>query len=75
MAAAQRWPIRYDHCFMRVFLDYAIGARWDTVVPRPAVRHMPEEALGRAIDAAERVVQQPDLLPVLNAQSLAYRQR
>ena len=75
MAAEERWPIRYDHCFMRVFLDHAIGARWDSVVPRPAVRHMPEEALGRAVAAAERVVRQPGLLPELNAQSLAFRQR
>ena len=73
MAAGQAWPIRLDHCFMRVFLDHAMGARWDTVVERPAVRHMPTEALRRAVDAAEAVLADPALLPGFDSASLAYR--
>ena len=73
MAAANRWPIRYDHCFMRVCLDAAMGARWDTVVARPAVRHMTDRQLAAAIAVAERIVGDPALLVTLNAASLRSR--
>ena len=73
MAGEQDWPIRLDHCFMRVCLDTALGRRWDTVVRRPAIRHMTEAELARAVAVAELVVRDPGRLPQLNAQSLAMR--
>ena len=75
MAAAQRWPIRLDHCFMRVCLDTAIGQQWDTEVRRPATRHLTDAQLARAVDVAETIVRDPALLPALNAGSLAMRRR
>ena len=73
MAGAHGWPIRADHCFMRVFLDHAMGERWDTSIQRPAIRHMQAADLARATALAESVVAAPALLPGLNAQSLAWR--
>ena len=73
MATAQRWPIKLDHCFMRVFLDQAMGGQWDAIVARPAIRNMDVSDLARAIAMAETVVDDPALLPGLNAQSLAWR--
>ena len=73
MATAHRWPIRFDHCFMRVFLDHAMQGRWDRTVRRPAIRHMPDADLHRAIELAEAVVAAPHRLPELNAQSLVWR--
>lgn len=73
MADAAGWPIRYDHCFMRVCLDHAVGAAWHSVVPRPAVRHMTDEQLQAAIGWAERIAAEPGLLPGLNQQSLQWR--
>ena len=73
MAAGAGWPIRLDHCFMRVCLDHAIGRRWDTVVARPAVRHLDNDQLARAVACAERIVADPALLPPLNDASLAMR--
>ena len=73
MAAGERWPIRLDHCFMRVCLDTAMGRRWDEVVRRPAVRHLSEAELARAVEVAEAVVRDPGRLPGLNAQSLRMR--
>ena len=75
MAAAHRWPIRLDHCFMRVCLDTALGARWDTVVRRPAIRHLSDAQLGRAVAQAEAITARPDLLPRLNQDSLRLRGR
>lgn len=73
MAAASGWPIRLDHCFMRVFLDHALQSRWDMVVGRPAIRHMPLDALRVAVAAAEAVVADPARLPALNDASLVWR--
>ncbi len=75
MAGAHGWPIRLDHCFMRVCLDAAVGARWDAVVRRPAVRHLTEAQLAAAIAVAERVAADPAALPALNAASLRLRGR
>ena len=58
---------------MRVCLDAAIGARWDTVVQRPAIRHLTDEQLARAIQHAERIKADPSKLHALNLESLRFR--
>ncbi len=73
MAAEQRWPIRLDHCFMRVCLDAAVGVRWDAVVRRPATQNLSLPQLAAAVDHAERIVAEPALLPPLNRASLRLR--
>ncbi len=73
MAQAARWPIRFDHCFMRVCLDHAVGQPWHERVRRPATRHLAEDALQRAVAVAERIAADPAVLPGLNDQSLAWR--
>lgn len=75
MAQAARWPIRFDHCFMRVCLDHAIGQPWHERVRRPAIRHLADDQLHAAIAIAERIAAEPSLLPGLNEQSLAWRRR
>ena len=73
MAAAEGWPIRLDHCFMRVCLDAAFGRPWHEAIRRPAVRHMTEAELARVVAVAERIAAVPDSLPALNAESLRLR--
>ncbi len=73
MAAAQRWPIRLDHCFMRVCLDEAMGGPWTAVLRRPAIHSMTEGQLLAAISVAEAIVARPALLAGLNARSLERR--
>ena len=73
MAGAAGWPIRLDHCFMRVCLDHAVGQRWDRVVGRPAIRNLDDGQLLRAVACAERIVADPTALPALNEASLAMR--
>lgn len=73
MASAEGWPIRLDHCFMRVCLDNAFGRPWHEAVRRPAVRHMTEDELARAVAVAERIAAGPRLLPGLNTESLRLR--
>ena len=52
LAVSARWPIRLDHCFMRVFLGHAVGDQWDRVVRRPAIRFMETPELRRAVELA-----------------------
>jgi len=73
LAAPHRWPIRHDHCLMRVCLDAALGERWDSRVRRPALRHLTDDQLEAAVAVAERIHADPALLPVLNAASLRLR--
>lgn len=75
MADAQGWPIRLDHCFMRVCLDNALGCAWHTRVPRPAIRHASDAQLRDAAAWAERIAADPALLPALNRRSLAWRRK
>ena len=73
MAAAQRWSIRADHCFMRVCLDTAFGRPWHEAIPRPAARHASSAELARAVAVAERLRDVPGDLPSLNRESLRLR--
>ena len=73
MAWRHHWPIALDHCFMRVCLDAAIGQRWDRVVGRPAIRHLTDAQLARAVEVAETIAGDPARLPGLNEQSLRWR--
>ena len=73
LSARHRWPIRNDHCFMRVCLDLAIGEPWHRRVARPAIRHLSDGQLAAAILVAERIAAAPDTLPGLNRRSLEMR--
>lgn len=73
MAGAHHWPIRLDHCFMRVCLDNAMGRPWYEAIARPALRHASLAELGRAVAVAERIVAEPGILAELNAASLRMR--
>ena len=73
MAVDEEWPIRLDHCFMRVLLDHTIGGVWHRVVKRPAIRHLTRAQLERAIGLGEQVVADPGRMPGMNRASLAWR--
>ena len=73
MALEEHWPIRFDHCFMRVCLDESMGRPWTEVVQRPAIERMSDAQLAAAVRTAESIVEQPDTLPILNDRSLRGR--
>ncbi|MBV9655121.1 MAG: hypothetical protein JOZ42_11225 [Acetobacteraceae bacterium] len=75
LAARHRWPIRFDHCFMRVCLDHAFGRPWRTVVGAPAIRNMTGAELLAAVAVAERIAANPEILPALNRESLRLRRQ
>ena len=73
MAQAHGWPIRFDHCFMRVCLDAAVGSPWTSRVKAPAIRYLDPAQLAAAVEIAATIAAHPDRLSALNAQSLAGR--
>ena len=73
-AAAERWPLRNDHCFLRVAYDNAVGAKWDTVYARPAWRSLPLDRLMAAVGFVEAIEHEGvERLLELNAISLGVR--
>ncbi len=73
-AAIEQWPIRADHCFLRIAYDAAAGAKWDAVFARPAWRSLPTDRLAAAVAVLDRIDHEgPAALTPLNAASLAFR--
>lgn len=68
-AAEERWPIRFDHCFKRICLDWAFGDVWYRHLARPAEKNLRGEALARAVQCAEELA--ADGLPVLQQRDQA----
>mmetsp|Transcript_19530 Transcript_19530/g.44891 ORF Transcript_19530/g.44891 Transcript_19530/m.44891 type:complete len:258 (+) Transcript_19530:198-971(+) len=58
LASAQRWPIRFDHCFQRVALDAAFEGCWYDHLDRKkgaAIKQITVDDLERAVRAARRM--------------------
>lgn len=73
-ATAEAWPIRADHCFLRLAYDNAVGAKWDNVVRPPAWRNLPVDRLAAALSVLDRIeVEGRAALTALNAVSLSLR--
>lgn len=73
-AAAERWPVRADHCFLRIAYDTAVGAKWDTVHARPGWASLPLDRLAAAVAVVARIdAEGRAALDPLNAASLAFR--
>ena len=66
-------PIRFNHCFARVVLDWLFGDVWYGHVDRPAYRHLTADQLGRCIGRMERWLADPAVLIADNDASLALR--
>ena len=74
LAREHRWPLRLDHCFKRVCLDWAFGDVWYRHVPKPAERHIDGEPLAAALRCAEELAAHGEpLLRERNAASLRWR--
>ena len=63
MAVGARWPIRLDHCFMRVLLDNTLEGVWHHTVKRPAIKHLSPALLAQAIGLASGWWQSPGCCP------------
>lgn len=67
------WPVRLDHCFMRILLDNAFGGAWRKFVEPPAYRNAPIAILKRAVDLGQAVRSGEADIWELNRRSLKWR--
>ena len=73
VAGKRGWPVRFDHCFQRILLDNACGARWTDRLKRPAYAHAPDTILRAAIALGEDVMANRADLWSLDENSLSWR--
>ena len=77
VAPQNHWPVHLNHCFQRIILDAIFQDCWYQHLDRskrvPAYRQLTLEQLQQAVDLAERMLAQPDIVHPLNRQSLRYR--
>ena len=66
-------PIRFNHCFGRVVLDWLFDDVWYGHVDRPAYRHLTAEQLSRCIDRMHQWIADHSVLVADNARSLQLR--
>ncbi|MEM9733441.1 MAG: hypothetical protein AAF903_08135 [Pseudomonadota bacterium] len=69
----RKWPVREDHCFQRIVLDYVCGGVWYKQLKKPAYKHMSAEQLMAAIELSEAISRDERDLSALNRQSLVWR--
>lgn len=75
-AKARHFPVYYNHCFQRIFLDNACGEVWyNSIKKRPAYKHAPDKILTCAIALAEDVYNSRADIHHLNQISLTYRNK
>ena len=69
------YPVRFNHCFLRIVYDNLFGAQWQTVLPKgkAAYKQLNAGQLADAIELGERVIADPETCRVLNDRSLAWR--
>ncbi|MGG6281837.1 hypothetical protein ACQ4M3_09725 [Leptolyngbya sp. AN03gr2] len=69
-----RFPVREDHCFMRVVLDNLFGGYWQDFLnsKKSAYKQLSDDQLVRAISIAESLFDVGQLIE-LNKQSLILR--
>ena len=74
-AKAGHYPIRLNHCFLRVVYDNLFGQQWQEVLAKskPAIRQLSDEQLTAALAIGERVIADRDTCIALNRKSLDWR--
>ena len=73
LAAERGWPVRFDHCFQRILLDNAMGAKWSDHIASAAFKNAPVRVLEKAIDLGEACVAGRAELTALNRLPLEWR--
>ena len=73
LAADYKWPIRLNHCFLRVIYDNVMQEKWSNLLPAPAYKHMTDVEIHKCVLLCEEIRRFPEIMPGLNDISLEYR--
>jgi hypothetical protein len=68
-----KYPVRYNHCWGRIILDFIFKDDWRKHLKSPAYTKLSYSQLIDAIDTAEELEHNPEYAHKLNKQSLDYR--
>ncbi|BAM03830.1 hypothetical protein [Phycisphaera mikurensis] len=74
--AAGDWPVRFDHCFMRIVLDHVFGGCWYDHLNRRqrAYKQLDEAQLAAAVGHGEKMLSGGRaVVEAMNRESLAWR--
>ena len=74
-AKAGKYPIVFNHCFLRVVYDDVFQDKWQHKLKKgkPAIHQLTEAQLDRAIATGEAMIKDKDLTVKLNQASLEWR--
>lgn len=74
-ARAGKYPIIYNHCFLRVVYDNLFGEKWQRVLgdKKPAIHQLDETQLRRATEIGQRLIADRAACETMNRKSLEYR--
>ncbi|MGB3182403.1 MAG: hypothetical protein WBB45_13515 [Cyclobacteriaceae bacterium] len=64
-----------DHCYWRIALDNTLQAKWDTVIKRPAYKHLDGQQMKQVISLLQAYEADEELLKKHNRKSLQYRKK
>lgn len=64
-----------NHCYWRMANDYAVGAKWDTIISSPFYKNASYEQLEKSVLILEQMIQQPELINTFNKGSLYLREQ
>lgn len=74
--AEQYTELNFDnHCYLRIALDNALGAKWDTKIARPAYRNLTIAKRHEVLSLLRRYETDRPLLLQHNEISLSYRKQ
>ena len=74
VAAARGWPVQEAHEFQRLILDTICHGVWYRKIAEPAVAHMTNSQLRKAVRLGEDLLNGARMLEALNVQSIQWRQ-
>ena len=64
-----------NHCYLRIALDNAVRAKWDTVLKRPAYKNLNQLQLQEVLSLLHKYQTDKSLLLHHNTLSLKWRQK
>lgn len=74
-AKSGAYPVRFNHCFLRIVYDNLLGGRWQDKLAKgkPAIHQLNDQQLREAIALGQRLIDDPELTRELNVNSLRWR--
>ena len=66
-------PVRFNHCFARIVLDWLFGDVWYDHLDRPAYKHLDADQLTRCIERMQEWIADHNVLVADNQFSLQVR--